>query len=248
MLALMVTGAFLTSVISGVVGMAGGAMLLGLLVLTGMAPAVAVPVHAAVQLAANLTRTWAHLPYVRWRPFLVHALAAIPAPLLGLWLLARLDVPTVEALMGGAMLVAAWVPRLSFARLPESVAFGMAGVVSGSLGVVVGAVGPLLAPFFLRDGFDKRQLIATKAVCSGYNHVLKLVAFSGLYPIAVAGQSGGFDYAEHAPLLVPMALATVGGTYAGAWVLDKLSERTFVVLYRAVLTVMAAQLIGAAVL
>lgn len=53
---LFVISTFLTSVISGLIGVAGGAMLLAIMVLAGFPPAVAIPIHAAVQLFSNISR------------------------------------------------------------------------------------------------------------------------------------------------------------------------------------------------
>ena len=232
---ILTVAAYLTSTVSGVVGMAGGAMLLGVMVVAGIEPAVAVPVHAVVQLTSNTTRAWAFLPNIRWRPFLYLAIAAAPGPVLGLWLLQHLDAGVVKLLMGVTILYATWAPRGSLGRLSEKTAFVLAGMVAGTLGVIVGATGPFLAPFFLRGGFLKEQIIGTKAACQMYIHVLKIVAFTAV----------GFSFRTHAGLAVPMALATVAGTFTGKWLLGKLSEGRFRLLYRSVLTVLALRLLAA---
>ena len=117
------------------------------------------------------------------------------------------------------------------------------------LGVVVGATGPLLAPFFLRGGFERTELIATKAVCQVFNHLLKIVAFSGLYPLPPGVPvPPPFAFGEHLGLIVPMAVATIFGTATGSWLLERMGERLFVVVYKVVLTAMAAQLLAEAIL
>ena len=225
--------AFLGATISGIVGMAGGAFLLGMMILLGLEPTVAIPVHALVQLVSNGTRVWAHRDHVRWRVVVPLALAALPGPLLGLWLLRQLDVAVVKGMMGAVILAAAWLPRGEIGRLNQRQAFALAGILGGILGVMVGAVGPLIAPFFLRGDFVKREIIATKAACQAYLHILKIVAFAGV----------GFSFAYHGGLVVPMAAATIAGTYLGKWLLSRISERGFVVLYRVVLSVLALRLV-----
>ena len=58
--------AFATATVSGVLGMAGGIALLGVMAMLLPAPAV-VPIHGAVQLASNLSRTLVLLKKVHWR-------------------------------------------------------------------------------------------------------------------------------------------------------------------------------------
>ncbi|MFP5306638.1 MAG: hypothetical protein ACLGI7_12545 [Gammaproteobacteria bacterium] len=53
---------FLTATLSGVAGLGGGTILIGVFYALGMAPAEAVPLFAAVQFVANGSRTIAYLP------------------------------------------------------------------------------------------------------------------------------------------------------------------------------------------
>jgi uncharacterized membrane protein YfcA len=243
MTALLVLAALATSTVSGVVGMAGGAMLLGVMVVLGIDPILTVPIHAAVQLVSNIARTVAHIEHVRWRPFAVQLVAALPGPILGLWLLEGLDRDTVRTVMGLVILYTVWAPRWGLQKIPDAAAFSLAGAIAGTLGVVVGAVGPLIAPFFLRPGFTKRGIISTKAACQASHHIIKLAAFSGLYPAVLASHPEIFDLRDQLPLILPMAAATIGGAYIGRWLLTRISDAKFVVLYKVVLTLLAVRMI-----
>jgi uncharacterized membrane protein YfcA len=57
----------------------------------------------------------------------------------------------------------------------------------------------------------------------------------------------GFAFAEHAPLLALGSLCAIAGTYVGSRLLDKLSEQSFLWLYRSVLTALALRLIWKAI-
>jgi uncharacterized membrane protein YfcA len=57
--------AVLTSVVSGVMGMAGGMLLLAVMLLR-LEPAVAIPVHGVVQLVSNASRAFFLRRQVRW--------------------------------------------------------------------------------------------------------------------------------------------------------------------------------------
>ena len=103
----------------------------------------------------------------------------------------------------------------------------------GLLGVVIGAVGPVLAPFFLRGSFKKEELIGTKALCQGGTHLVKIIAFAS-FP------TGALQQWE---LLPPLACAVILGTFLGKKLLTKLSDDRFTLIYRLVLTALAIKLL-----
>ncbi len=225
--------AFFGATLSGVVGMGGGILLLSTMFAVGMKSDVAIPVHGAVQIVSNASRTLAFIRHVRWRPALILMAAATPAPILGLWLRTHVSEGTIRAAMGVMALVVTWRPAPPRPRLCETRGMIVAGILGGTFGVVVGAVGPILAPFFLRPEIPKEQIVATKAICAMYLHTIKLIAFAGI----------GYAFVKHLDLVVPMAAAVILGTLAGRWLIHKIDEQTFRRVYRAVLTVLAIRLL-----
>ncbi len=219
--------------ISGVVGMAGGTFLLALMILLGVTSPILIPLHAAVQFISNSTRVFAHRDHIRWKPFLTLALVAAPCPIIGLHIVDHLDFEITKQLMGALILYAAWAPKRNAGSLSERTSFGIAGFLGGTLGVVVGAVGPLIAPFFLRSDMNKNNIIATKALCQAYLHIIKIIAFSSV----------GVVVLEKWSTFIPMAAATIVGTYIGKWLLRRIDETKFRLLYRFVLTALAIRLI-----
>ena len=227
--------ALIGATLSGIVGMGGGAFLLACMILSGIQPAVAIPLHATVQLVSNTTRLLAHFKNIRWRIFAPFAVFALPGPVLGLIVFKSLDTTVILVLLGVAVMYAAWARSHKgtvLGRLPEIPAFGIAGFLCGTLGVVIGAVGPIMAPFFLREDLSKEQIIATKAISTAFVHVLKIIAFASI----------GFAFKEHVDLFIPMSLAVIAGTLIGKWLLGKLSEERFRLFYRIVLTALALRL------
>lgn len=112
------------------------------------------------------------------------------------------------------------------------------GAVAGFLNVTIGAVGPLIAPFFLNLGLRRQALVGTKAACQTLGHLVKLAIFGG----------AGFAFHEHWPLLVCACLCVLAGTWLGSRLLERASESLFIALYRGVLTVIALRLAGSALL
>ena len=175
--------ALITSIISAILGMAGGVMLLAVM-LCFMQHGEAIPTHAAVQIASNGTRVLAFVENVDWSALGRFTLGVIPGGALGLLLLWSLGAPDrsepyLKTLIGAYILVATFIPRgrcdgTSTAKWWD---FPLMGFAAGTAALTVGAVGPLIAPLFARRDYVKERLIATKATCQLTTHVMKIPAF-----------------------------------------------------------------------
>lgn len=225
--------AFFTAILSATVGVAGGSVLLGLMLALGMAPSLAIPIHAVVQLVSNGSRCIALARHVHWRYFGYLFLGSLPGPFIGVWAFQQLSAPMLKGFIAVAILYATWVPKWGLNKLPGWLAFVVAGFLGGSLGMVIGAVGPMLAPFFLRPGFGRQEIIGTQAMSQAYLHLLKVVAFSVI----------GISLIDHISVLAPMTLCAIAGTYVGTQFLKSISDKTFSLVYRMVLTGLAVHLI-----
>ncbi len=233
MLAFILTlSAFLTATLSGITGLGGGTVLIGVIYAIGLLPVVAVPLHAGVQLVSNGSRTLAYLSHVDWSSLRWFLLGAIPAPFIIAPLILRADANMIRLLMAGFILLAMAPRALSFIHLHGRAGMVVAGVLAGGVGMIVGASGTLIAPFFLRDDWDKQRVIASLAVCQSAAHLLKIAAFA----------SYGFNVLEYWYWLLPMSLAVIAGTWWGRHLHGRLNEAQFQGLFRGILLVLAAKL------
>jgi uncharacterized protein len=227
---------FVTAVLSGVLGMAGGIALLGVL-LVYLPPLVAIPLHGVIQLVSNGSRVIVQRQYARFDWIGWYTLPLIPAGFAGLAVAQALPEAMVGGLIGVVVLLATWMPKQRGVAAPTArrprLRFLTLGAFSGFLSMVLGAVGPMIDPFFLGLGLSRQALVGTKAACQALGHAVKV----GLFGVA------GFAFAEHAPLLALGSLCAVAGTFIGSRLLDKLSEESFLWLYRAVLTGLALRLV-----
>jgi len=83
---------------------------------------------------------------------------------------------------------------------------------------VTGVSGPLLDSYFLGGKLDRRQIVATKAMCQLMAHTLKLAYFSGIITEAAA-----ID-----PIMAVLAvLASMLGTTLARRILEALTEAQF---------------------
>lgn len=230
---LLIVACFATATVSAILGMAGGVTLLG--VMTAILPApVVVPLHGIVQLASNWTRTWAFRRHVRWVIFGVFLVPSVVGVALATNVRAELELTWFRAWIGIFILFfLLWRRIAPTLRNPPLWSYAVLGLAAGMLGIFVGATGPLLAPFFLRDDFDNEEVIATKAVCQTWIHLLKVPAFLALH----------FDYGPYVPMLAALVAAVIGGTYFGKHLLSTISKERFVLWFQLVLGLLAIYLI-----
>jgi uncharacterized membrane protein YfcA len=230
---------FATAVLSGVLGMAGGVALLGVL-LFYLPPLVAIPLHGVIQLVSNGSRLVAQRQHARFDWIGWYAAPLVPAGLVGLRVAQALPERVLEGAIGVVVLLATWLPKRSGAGAEREqrprLRFVALGGCSGFLNMVVGASGVLIDPFFLGLGLSRQALVGTKAACQAIGHTVKVGLFL----------ASGFAFAAYAPLLALGAACAASGTWLGSRLLDKLSEESFLWLYRTVLTGLALHLVWAA--
>jgi uncharacterized membrane protein YfcA len=230
-----------TAAVSAILGMAGGIMLLAVMLLF-LEPAVAIPIHAIAQLASNSSRTLVHLRAIRRDLFLPYLILLLPAGMLSLPLTQHAPPDVLSAAIGVFVLVATWRREwllLGFdpAKIPTGPRFTLVGGLSGLLGPVVGATGPFIAPFFLGLGLTRFELIGTTAACQASGHLAKLVLFG----------TGGFEFGVHAPLYLGMIVAVVLGTSLGTKLLEYIPEERFPAIFKTALTLVALRLVWSGV-
>lgn len=206
-----------TALLSGVFGMAGGMVLIGVL-LAVLPVADAMVLHAATQMASNGWRAALWWRYVRARPmanFLLGALAAV----IVLGLVNYVPSRPVALLMLGTT---PFLVRLLPAKLapdPERLGHGLLyGAACMALMILTGVSGPLMDSFFLGGKLERREIVATKAACQIFAHAGKLLYFGGLVSAA-----GAID-----PAMAALAVgASVLGTTLAKPLLEALSDTQY---------------------
>jgi len=107
---LLVTASLLTGAVSAVLGMAGGILLLAVMLLF-LEPTVAIPIHALVQLTANSSRAVIHARAIRLDLLWPYGLLLVPAGFLTLPLAERAPAEALRLAIGVFVLVATWRSR-----------------------------------------------------------------------------------------------------------------------------------------
>lgn len=212
----------LTAVISGVVGMAGGVTLLSLMTFF-LKFEVIVPLHGIVQLTSNLSRFLFLKKFIHRKIALFFFIGAPLGTLLAYTIIT--SIPSKKYVfipMACLIFYTLFKPK----KLPPLMiplwGFSFLGLLTGLLAPLIGATGPLLAPFFLRDDLTKEEIVATKAVAQMFTHLLKIPLFIKL----------AFPYQDYALPLAIMVVCAFIGTKLGVMLLGKVSEGLFKKIYQ----------------
>lgn len=212
--------AFATAVLSGVFGMAGGILLMG--VYAALLPvAAAMVLHGATQLFANALRALILRRDIYWRALGFYGAGALAT---FFTLLHVRYVPNQLVVFLGIGLTP-FVARLLPSRwldFEQPHAALVTGIQVTALNLTAGAAGPLLDVAFVDTRLNKNQVVATKAISQVFSHTLKLAYFAPLM--------SGREVAPSA--LGGILLATVLGTLTGTRILARLSDQRFKLLSR----------------
>lgn len=165
LLVIMGTGAFVLSTISG----GGGALVLvpalnWLIGVTHTAPVL--NLGTFLGRPSRLIIFWKH---IKWKVCLYYAPAAIVGAWLGAWVFSNFRVEWLQIVVGAFLISTVWQYRFGKKKRSFPVhlwVFIPLGLVISILGTIIGALGPVLNPFYLNLGLDKEDLIATKTANS----------------------------------------------------------------------------------
>jgi uncharacterized membrane protein YfcA len=223
--------ALVASTLAAVAGFGGAAVLLPVLVLAfGVRDAV--PILTVAQLIGNGSRVWFNRDQLDLRVVGWFAAGGVPLAFLGGLLFARAPLPALARLLGAFLLLVVVWRRLRPrpARRPPLRGFALVGAAASFLSALLGSVGPLMAPFFLAYGLVKGAYIGTEALATVVMHVTKLVAYRQAAVLSATAMLAG---AAMGPIMIL-------GSYTGKRIVDRISERAFVVLIEATMVVAGA--------
>ncbi|MEK6192204.1 MAG: sulfite exporter TauE/SafE family protein [Chloroflexota bacterium] len=227
-LALLTVAALAASTLAAVAGFGGAAILLPVLVAL-FGPRDAIPILTIAQLVGNGSRVVINRDAVDRRIVGWFALGGIPAALIGGFLFAAAPLDALTRLIGAFLLISVAWRRLG--PQPGGVlgarTFTVIGAGFAFASALVGSVGPIMAPFFLRAGLVKSAYIGTEAAATVVMHVAKLVAY-GTAALLTAATVG---------IGLVMAPAMIAGSVIGKRIVDRLPERVFVAIIEVVLIV-----------
>ena len=205
-----------TSFISGIFGMAGGMILMGILIVVMPLPA-AMVLHAVTQMASNGWRALLWWRHIRWLPVGFFLLGSALAFAVWSFILYVPSKP-VALIFLGLTPILLYLPaslKPDPESRPQAVGYGL---VSMALMLMAGVSGPLIDSYFLGGKLDRREIIASKAICQIACHAMKLAYFVGLID-----QAASLD-----PVLAVLAVgAAMLGTTLAKRILQVMTDAQF---------------------
>lgn len=223
-----------TAFLSGLFGMAGGLILIGVLLALMPLPT-AMVLHAITQMASNGWRALLWRAHIRWRPVANYLIGCAVA--LAAWSITRYvpDKPVALLLLGVTPFMARLLPT-NVKPNPDSVWQGSVyGTICMGLMLTTGVSGPLLDTFFLGGDFGRREKVATKAMCQLVSHFTKLIYFG-----SVIDQAATLD-----PVLAGVAItASMLGTTLARRILEAMTDRQFIAWSNKLITTIACYYIA----
>jgi len=216
--AILAVSSLVTSFISGILGMAGGMILMGILLALLPLPA-AMMLHGITQLASNGWRALLWRREVDWRVFRGYVIGALAAA--ALFTVVRLVVskPVALIVLGLTPFVALALPERLHLNVERRGHATACGAICNVLNLMSGVSGPILDVFFVRSGMTRHAVVATKAMTQSFSHILKIIYFGAV----VAAAGSGVD-----PWIAGMmVLLAFAGTSLSKRILEKMNDEAF---------------------
>ena len=207
-----------TSFLSGIFGMAGGLILLGIcLALLDVAPAMVL--HASTQFAANGWRAALWRQNIVW-PILLRYSAATVAVYFVMRYFAFLPDKGVIYILLGVMpfatdlLPSRWTPNIQRCGAPY-----FCGALVAFLQIIAGVGGNIVDVFFQNSALDRRQIVATKSATQAVGHAMRFTYF------------GSFAEALSTPIPIWVFIGTIvlamAGTSLAGSALNRMTDADF---------------------
>lgn len=220
--------ALIAATLAAISGFGGAAVLLPALVAV-FGVREAIPILTVAQLIGNGSRVWFNRHELNWPVVGWFTVGAVPFGLLGGYLFATAPLSALTRLLGVLLLFTVvwrhW--RAQNPSRPPLKSFAAIGAGATFLSALLGSVGPIMAPFFLAYGLVKGAYIGTEAMATVVMHITKLVAYRETSVLTMAAVTAG---AALGPIMIL-------GSFIGKRVVDRLSERIFVLIIEAVLII-----------
>lgn len=213
---------FLTSLLSGVVGMAGGmvllAVLMNLLKITD-----AMFLHGLVQAFSNGSRFLYTPHHMVWSVLPLYFLGTLTATLPFLALTVLPNKGVVLTVIGIVSLIGVNIPPKWGLDIRVPWVSFTCGLIVGLTHLMAGSSGPILDVFFQKSDLNRFEIVSTKAFTQAVSHIVKL----GYY-LYVPTQMGLHSLTKEVFVLAGVAVAfSILGTWCGITVLHRVKEQTF---------------------
>ena len=231
---LLTTLSFFTALMTSLAGAGGGTVLLAAM-LQFMNPAEAIPVHGVIQFSSNLTRTWLLRKFVNWSIVIRFTILLPIGVYIGLQIFQNMDSDNIKNIIGIFILLALILQNLKFIKsfFVPYYAFYFIGLITGVLNILVGVIAPLLAVILKQSISEKKSIVGTLGYFGLIGNLLKIIGFALI----------GFSVYENIDTFLMIIPATLVGSRVGQLLLNKISNKIFMIIFQIILIGLAIRLL-----
>jgi uncharacterized protein len=216
-----------TSFLSGILGMAGGLILLGVLLLVlDLAPAMIL--FGATQAAANGWRAVLWFKHIQWAIVWRFLIGSTLMFLVLRWVSLLPNKAVVYIGLGLAPFLADLLPKSLTPDITRPGAPYLCGAIIMLTTLLAGVAGPMLDVFYQKSQLDRRAVVATKAITQTTGHLYRILYFGSF--------TASFDGGIPAAMFVGAIALAMFGTTLATGVLARMTDADFRTWSRRVIT------------
>lgn len=215
--ALLTLATLLTSILSGVLSMAGGMILMGVFGFFLSVPS-AMVLHGVAQAFSNGSRIFLHWDHIRLSVLIPYTIGTILVFAAFTMIAFVPDKGLIFVLIGVFPFIALSLPKSIQLDVEKKPVAFLCGVAVSTAQMLAGASGPVLDIFYVNSKLNRHQVLATKAVTQTLSHVFKLVYYAFFVSMTV-----------DVPLVVyPVVIvAAIAGNWLGKLIVDRMHDDHF---------------------
>lgn len=197
-------------------------------------PNAVIPIQAVVEASSGVYRLWLLRSFVDLTFLSGFIGGGVIGFLIGIGLrfVAEPSDAALQIIMGGFILLTAWLPLAQVIAKRRSFPFGV-GLATSMIGLFVGGVAALISAAAEQRDSNHRQVIATMTGGLLFHHGVKAALF-GFF---------GFSFAGYAPLIAALLVAAFVGTWLGRRLLFDVPQHVIKPIFKALVTLLALNLI-----
>jgi uncharacterized membrane protein YfcA len=211
------TAVFVSSLVSGVFGIGGGMIMLGVL-LVFFDVSTAMVLFSLLAVTGNAWRAVSWWRYINWQILRGYAAGGVVATVLMGFVAFVPSKAMVYLILGLIPYVIELLPRDRHPNIEWRGVPFFSGLSTTAIQLVAGNGGLFLDIFFQKSALDRKTTVATKSICGTVGNVARMIYF---------GTIAGID--ERFPIwaFIAAALLAIGATMLTPYILERMSDQDF---------------------
>ena len=224
---------FVTSLLTSIFSLGGGLIMLVALA-QSFSPGTLIPLHGAIQLSNNLSRTFVYKEFFEWDLIQNILIATTFGALGGILLFGAIPEQILIWSIAGTILFLTWAPLDNFI-LSVMRNDWFCGFISGFAGIFIGANGPLVTAYMRTKNLSPEFLVANHGAVMIYQHSIKIILFMYFF---------SFSLKEYLFFILILAVAGYAGAVLGKRLITSISYESFNIALKLLLSLLALILVA----